>query len=101
MGAWAFLAVTACVATKTLTFAQAFSAFTDEALWLIVVAFFFARVGSSDWALLKLGLITQHLGLRRVTACLACLAGCITQPSRARGSMPSLLSGCCELPRGR
>ena len=45
VGAWAFLAATTAVATKTLNFAQAFAAFTDDAIWLIVVAFFFARVG--------------------------------------------------------
>ncbi|GAB4815894.1 hypothetical protein N2152v2_002940 [Parachlorella kessleri] len=43
VGAWAFLAATTAVATRTLSFAQAFSAFTDDAIWLIVVAFFFAR----------------------------------------------------------
>ena len=44
VGAWAFCAVTAAVATKTLTFGQAFSAFTNDVIWLIVVSFFFARV---------------------------------------------------------
>lgn len=29
--------------TKTLTFAQAFSAFTNEVIWLIVISFFFSR----------------------------------------------------------
>lgn len=43
VGAWAFLAVTTTVATKTLTFAQAFSAMTNEVIWLIVVSFFFAK----------------------------------------------------------
>lgn len=43
VGAWAFLAVTTCIATKTLTFAQAFSAMTNEVIWLIVVSFFFAK----------------------------------------------------------
>ncbi|PRW20804.1 Dicarboxylate transporter chloroplastic [Chlorella sorokiniana] len=43
VGAWAMLAVTTAVATKTLTFAQAFSAFTNDVIWLIVVSFFFAR----------------------------------------------------------
>ena len=45
MGAWAFLAASTAVATKTLTFAQTFSAFTNDVIWLIVVSFFFARVG--------------------------------------------------------
>lgn len=44
-GAWALLSVTVAVATRTLTFRQAFAGFCDEAIWLIVVAFFFARVG--------------------------------------------------------
>ncbi|KAL4428826.1 hypothetical protein ABPG77_005264 [Micractinium sp. CCAP 211/92] len=43
VGAWAFMAVTTAIATKTLTFAQAFSAFTNDVIWLIVVSFFFAR----------------------------------------------------------
>lgn len=45
-GAWAFLAVTTAVFTKTLTFSQAFSAFTNDVIWLIVVSFFFAAVYS-------------------------------------------------------
>lgn len=43
MGAWAFLGLTAAVATKTLTFAAAFSAFTSDVIWLIVISFFFAK----------------------------------------------------------
>lgn len=43
VGAWAFLSVTAAVFTKTLTFSQAFSAFTNDVIWLIVVSFFFAK----------------------------------------------------------
>ncbi|KFM28622.1 Dicarboxylate transporter 1, chloroplastic [Auxenochlorella protothecoides] len=43
VGAWAFLGVTTAVATKTLTFAQAFTAFTNDVIWLIVVSFFFAK----------------------------------------------------------
>ncbi|KAK9815699.1 hypothetical protein WJX72_008247 [[Myrmecia] bisecta] len=42
-GAWAFLAVTTAVFTKTLTFAAAFSAFCNDVIWLIVVSFFFAK----------------------------------------------------------
>lgn len=44
VGAGAFLSVTAAVFTKTLTFSQAFSAFTNDVIWLIVVSFFFAKV---------------------------------------------------------
>ncbi|XP_020258200.1 dicarboxylate transporter 2, chloroplastic-like [Asparagus officinalis] len=43
VGAWAFLGLTAAVLTKTLTFAAAFGAFTNEVIWLIVISFFFAR----------------------------------------------------------
>jgi DASS family divalent anion:Na+ symporter len=43
VGAWAFLGMTTAVVTKTLTFAQAFSAMTNDVIWLIVLAFFFAR----------------------------------------------------------
>jgi DASS family divalent anion:Na+ symporter len=43
VGAWAFLGLTAAVATRTLPFDAAFSAFTNEVIWLIVISFFFAR----------------------------------------------------------
>lgn len=43
VGAWAFLGLTASVVTKTLSFTDAFSAFTNEVIWLIVISFFFAR----------------------------------------------------------
>lgn len=43
VGAWAFLGLTASVVTKTLSFSAAFSAFTNEVIWLIVISFFFAR----------------------------------------------------------
>lgn len=43
VGAWAFLGLTASVVTKTLAFSTAFSAFTNEVIWLIVISFFFAR----------------------------------------------------------
>ena len=43
VGAWAFLGLTTAVVTKTLTFAQAFGAMTNDVIWLIVLAFFFAR----------------------------------------------------------
>jgi len=43
VGAWAFLCLTVTVVTKTLTFAAAFAAFTNEVIWLIVVSFFFSR----------------------------------------------------------
>ncbi|KAL5982304.1 Dicarboxylate transporter 2.1, chloroplastic [Asimina triloba] len=42
-GACSFLALTTSVVTKTLTFSAAFSAFTNEVIWLIVISFFFAR----------------------------------------------------------
>ena len=43
-GAWAFLAVTVTIFTKTLSFQQAFIAFQNDVIWLIVVSFFFAAV---------------------------------------------------------
>ncbi|KAI6678450.1 hypothetical protein NL676_039246 [Syzygium grande] len=43
VGAWSFLGLTASVATRTLPFPAAFSAFTSEVIWLIVISFFFAR----------------------------------------------------------
>ncbi|KAL0422409.1 UNVERIFIED_CONTAM: Dicarboxylate transporter 2.1, chloroplastic [Sesamum latifolium] len=43
VGAWAFLGLTTSIVTKTLTFTSAFSAFTNEVIWLIVISFFFAR----------------------------------------------------------
>lgn len=43
VGAWAFVCLTATVVTKTLSFQEAFSALTNDVIWLIVVAFFFSR----------------------------------------------------------
>ncbi|XP_022879550.1 dicarboxylate transporter 2.1, chloroplastic-like isoform X3 [Olea europaea var. sylvestris] len=43
VGAWAFTCLTLAVITKTLTFAAAFSAFTNEVIWLIVISFFFSK----------------------------------------------------------
>lgn len=43
VGAWAFLGLTMTVLTQTLSFSAAFSAFTNEVIWLIVISFFFAR----------------------------------------------------------
>ncbi|XP_055829068.1 dicarboxylate transporter 2.1, chloroplastic-like [Solanum dulcamara] len=43
VGAWAFFCLTLTVVTKTLTFAAAFAAFTNEVIWLIVASFFFSR----------------------------------------------------------
>ncbi|CAI9104080.1 OLC1v1002691C1 [Oldenlandia corymbosa var. corymbosa] len=43
VGAWAFLGLTTSIFTRTLPFTTAFSAFTNEVIWLIVISFFFAR----------------------------------------------------------
>ncbi|XP_051144371.1 dicarboxylate transporter 2.1, chloroplastic-like [Andrographis paniculata] len=43
VGAWAFLGLTVSILTKTLSFRAAFSAFTNEVIWLTVFSFFFAR----------------------------------------------------------
>jgi len=47
VGAWAFLSITACVGTGTLTFSEAFGATNNEVIWLIVVSFMFARFVNS------------------------------------------------------
>jgi hypothetical protein len=41
-GAWAAVCVTGAIASGALTFAQAFSAFRNDVIWLIVTSFFFA-----------------------------------------------------------
>jgi DASS family divalent anion:Na+ symporter len=43
VGAWAFIAVTVAIVTKTLSFQAAMAAMTNEVIWLIVVSFFFAK----------------------------------------------------------
>lgn len=43
VGAWSFACLTLVVVTDTLSFAQAFIAFTNEVIWLIVASFFFSR----------------------------------------------------------
>ncbi|KAK9071057.1 hypothetical protein SSX86_009625 [Deinandra increscens subsp. villosa] len=43
VGAWAFLMLTTAILTDTLPFTTAFSAFSNEVIWLIVISFFFAR----------------------------------------------------------
>ncbi|CAK9170834.1 unnamed protein product [Ilex paraguariensis] len=42
-GAWTIVCLTLTVITKTLKFAAAFSAFTNEIIWLIIASFFFSR----------------------------------------------------------
>lgn len=43
VGAWAFVGLTTAVVTGTLSFQNAFAAMTNDVIWLIVLAFFFAR----------------------------------------------------------
>ncbi|KAH7859809.1 hypothetical protein Vadar_005735 [Vaccinium darrowii] len=43
IGAWAFACLTITVLTKTLAFSDAFAAFTNQVIWLIVASFFFSR----------------------------------------------------------
>lgn len=43
VGAWSMCALTACVATQTLTYPQALSALTLDVVWLIVAVMFVAR----------------------------------------------------------
>lgn len=61
VGAWAFMSLTFTVVTKTLTFQQGLAALTNEVIWLIVVATFFAR------AFIKTG-FGDRLGLLFVKA---------------------------------
>ena len=61
VGAWAFMALTVTVASRTLTFQQGLAALTNEVIWLIVVATFFAR------AFIKTG-FGDRLGLLFVRA---------------------------------
>ncbi|PIA64402.1 hypothetical protein AQUCO_00100112v1 [Aquilegia coerulea] len=42
-GAWGFIGLTTSILTKTLDFRTAFSAFTHEVIWLIIISFFFAK----------------------------------------------------------
>ena len=61
VGAWAFMALTFTVTTGTLTFQEGLAALTNEVIWLIVVATFFAR------AFIKTG-FGDRLGLLFVKA---------------------------------
>ncbi|XP_039068667.1 dicarboxylate transporter 2.1, chloroplastic-like [Hibiscus syriacus] len=62
VGAWAFIGLTTSVVTGTLPFVSAFSAFTNEVIWLIVISFFFAR-----------GFVKTGLGDRIATYFVKCL----------------------------
>ncbi|EOX98726.1 hypothetical protein QUC31_015020 [Theobroma cacao] len=62
VGAWAFLGLTTSIVTRTLPFTTAFSAFTNEVIWLIVISFFFAR-----------GFVKTGLGDRIATYFVKCL----------------------------
>ncbi|KAL4278877.1 hypothetical protein GQ457_03G004450 [Hibiscus cannabinus] len=62
VGAWAFIGLTASIVTRTLSFTSAFSAFTNEVIWLIVISFFFAR-----------GFVKTGLGDRIATYFVKCL----------------------------
>ncbi|KAF5180627.1 Dicarboxylate transporter 2.1 protein [Thalictrum thalictroides] len=42
-GAWGFIGLTTSILTKTLDFKTAFSGFTHEVIWLIIISFFFAK----------------------------------------------------------
>lgn len=68
VGAWAFMALTFTVTTRTLTFQQGLGALTNEVIWLIVVATFFAR------AFIKTG-FGDRLGLLFVKVRVT--AGCV------------------------
>jgi hypothetical protein len=61
VGMWCFMSLTFTVMTKTLTFEQGLSSLTNQVIWLIVVASFFAR------AFIKTG-FGDRLGLLFVRA---------------------------------
>jgi DASS family divalent anion:Na+ symporter len=48
VGAWAFCALCAVVATGALPFSKALGAMTSEVIWLIVISFFFAKASATD-----------------------------------------------------
>jgi hypothetical protein len=93
VGAWAFLSVATAIATKTLSFPAAFSAFTNDVIWLIVVSFFFARVSSAEgcpfvghegcfrrhwlYACVKAWLRVQRVWRVRLLPSKCCLVGCV------------------------
>lgn len=59
VGAWAFAGVTAALASKTLTFSAAFSAFNADVIWLVVNAFFLAKGTAAQDTLM--GTTGRHL----------------------------------------
>ena len=61
VGMWCFMSLTFTVMTKTLTFEQGLASLTNQVIWLIVVASFFAR------AFIKTG-FGDRLGLLFVRA---------------------------------
>lgn len=86
MGAWAFLGLTAAVATRTLTFAAAFSAFTSDVIWLIVISFFFAR------GFVKTGLgdrVATHFVARFGASTLGLSYGLVLAEAAIAPAMPS------------
>eukprot|EP00955_Chlamydomonas_euryale_P021329 225671-Chlamydomonas_euryale.AAC.1 len=49
VGAWALICTAALLASGAVTFDQAMSGCASESIWLVVVAFFFAKV----WACMR------------------------------------------------
>ncbi|PWA94319.1 sodium/sulfate symporter [Artemisia annua] len=43
LGAWSIVCLTVSLVTKTQSFKDAFEAFTNQAIWLMVISFFFSR----------------------------------------------------------
>ncbi|KAL6583043.1 Dicarboxylate transporter 2.1, chloroplastic [Orobanche minor] len=93
VGAWAFVCLTLTVVTRTLTFAAAFSAFTNEVIWLIVASFFlskgFVKTGLGDRVALFfvrwLGKSTLGLSYGLVLGELAISPGMPSSTARAGG----------------
>lgn len=110
MSAWSFLGATAAVVTGCATFPDTFRAFTNEAMWLVILSFFFARgventglgdriachfvraLGSSPLGL-AYGLVLAETALAPAMPSSAARAGAVFSPvissvSRASGSLP-------------
>lgn len=105
MGAIAFMGMTLCVATKTLTFAEAFSGFSNEIVWLIVAAFFIARgfiktglgLRIAYWVVKILGKSTLGLGYGIAATDLILAPAIPSQTARAGGVIYPMLTSLCKV----
>lgn len=105
MGTVAIFSLTACVATHTLSFSEAFSGFSNEVVWLVLCAFFIARgfiaSGLGDriayWIMSLIGKNSLGLGYGLVAAdlCIAPLIPSLT--ARAGGIIFPLLKSLADV----